>query len=210
MLIWDPPTKHLKYDFPLDSVRLKSMSTGGYIESEVVQLTGYRAWFYIDRRWRKFSGPFVSNFKHPNDLSFKWRREVRCVRSDPYVRCAALRTTDNVYQAAIIYNRSGASFMKAGTGSAFVRYVAVAPWNRRTYAANPHYLGVGEAIMFLPMIESYNWGLGGRVTLESDPENHGFYKKMGFVETSRRGGRIIALEMAPDKAVNRLKDGGFL
>jgi len=55
----DVPTKHQTYEFPLDSVSLKFMQTGGYMDAEIIQLTRYRAYFRIDRVWWRFPGPLV-------------------------------------------------------------------------------------------------------------------------------------------------------
>src|SRR4051794_5693358 len=113
----DIPSRHWTYSFPLETVRLKYMETGGYVDAHVVQLTRFMAYWYVDRVWWKFRGPFVKNLEPPEDSHWKWGSYVRRLRKNIWVRCAALRTPDGRFQGAIIYRRDGRSLLKANTGA---------------------------------------------------------------------------------------------
>jgi len=64
--------------------------------------------------------------------------------------------------------------------------------------------------MYLAILHSYDWGLGGRLTLVSLPQAMNFYKKMKFVETGAREDRMIGYELTPDVAINLLQDRGLI
>jgi hypothetical protein len=196
--------------FPLDSVTLKFIETGGYVKAEVLELTRKDAGLYIDSAWRKFQGPFQIPCPELPDSHWRWGSFVRRLRKNPLARCAALRTPDGSYQGAIIYRRDGASLLEPHVGAVHAEYLATAPHNRPGYAARPLYRGVGEGLMCLAMVHSYDWGLGGRVTLFSLPQAMNFYQKMNFVETSARQGRMIGYESTPEVAINLLKDKGLI
>ena len=206
----DRPTKHLTYSFPLDTLTLKSTRTGGEVEVELIQLTRWLAYWRVNSSWWRFPGPFVSGCPDPEDSHWRWGSYLRRLRKNPWVRCAAIRTSDGFIQGAIIYRRDGASLLAPNTGTVYVEYLSAAPCNRRDYAARPLYRGVGEALLRLAIAHSYDWGLGGRVALFSLPNAFPFYKKYNFVETGEREGRMIHYELTPDRAVDLLRNEGLL
>jgi hypothetical protein len=206
----DPSTKHLTYTFPLDSITLKSTATGEYVEANIIQLTRWLAYWKVDRPWWNYRGPFINNVQSPEDSHWKWGSFVRRLRKNPWARCAAAQTSDRLIQGAIIYRRDGRSLLKADQGSVYIEYVAAAPCNRRDYAANPRYLGVGQGLVVLAIIHSHQWGLDGRVTLYSLPRASDFYKELGFVKTGDRDGRMIHYELAPQVAMSLLRDKGLV
>ena len=207
---WDVPTRHQTYQFPLENTTLKYSKTGGYVDAEVVQLTRWRAYWNVDGRWRKFRGPFARPFVSPDDAQWRWGTFVRRRRKNIWARCAALRTQDGGYQGALIYRRDGRSLLEANAPAVCVEYAAAAPWNRRDLAESPLYLGVGEALMFLSILHSHEWGLGGRVVLFSLPRALGFYKKLKFVETGRHEDRMIHCELTPEAAIDLLESRGLI
>jgi hypothetical protein len=97
--MFDIPTKHLTYTFPLDTMTLKYRETGGRVTAQIEQLTKFRSYYQIDRHWWNFQGPFVKNCREPEDRHWKWHRIVRRLRKNPAVRCAAVRTPDKSTQA---------------------------------------------------------------------------------------------------------------
>ena len=205
----DIPTKYA-YEFPLTDIELKYRETGGYVKAKIVQLTRWRAYWNIDRLWWKFRGPFRTPCPVPEDRLWKWGTYVRRLRKNPWARCAAAQTEDMRYQGAIVYRRDGASTLQAGMGAVYGEYLASAPHNRPEYAAKPLYSGVGRALMYLAILDSYRWGLGGRVALYSLPSALAFYIKMKFVTTGQREGRMIHCELTSESAVDLMRDKGLL
>jgi len=72
-----------------------------------------------------------------------------------------------------------------------IEYLADAPCNRLDYAADPLYRGVGEGLKYLAILQSYEWGLRGRISLYSLPKALAFYENLNFVETGDRVDRIV-------------------
>ena len=205
----DIPTKHHTYSFPLSTIAIKSRETGGCIDAEVVQLTRFRSYWYLSG-WSKFKGPFATPCQIPEDIDWNWNKFVRRVHKNPWARCAALQTPDHRYQGAIIYREDGVSLIEPYKGSVYAEYLATAPWNRSDYAARPLYRGVGEGLMFLAILHSYELGYRGRVTLFSLPRALDFYKKLKFIETGHCVDRMIGCELMPDAAITQLQDKGLI
>jgi hypothetical protein len=206
----DIRTSFPTYQFPLESIRLKYRDTGGYVEADIVQLTRWRAYWNIDRLWWKFRGPFRTPCRIPADFHWKWMTYVRRLRKNPWAKCAAICTRDSVYQGAIIYRRDGASLLQPNTGAVYAEYLASAPHNRPDYAERPLYSDVGAGLMYLAMLDSYLWGLGGRVTLFSLPSSLGFYKKMKLITTGERLDGMIHCELTPEAAVDLMQNKGLI
>ena len=208
--MFDIFSKQPIYTFPLDSIVLKSRNTGGYVKADIVQLTKQIAYLDVDYHWRTFRGPFRTPCPVPADSHWKWGSYVRRLRKNLLAKCAAARTADNVYQGAIIYRRDGVSLLQPNTGAVYVEYIASAPHNRHDYAEKPLYSGVGEGLMYLAMLDSYQWGLGGRVALFSLPSAVGFHKKMKFFPTGSREDGMIHCELTPEAAVEFMQDKGLI
>jgi hypothetical protein len=206
----DIPTNHFTYQFPLDSILLKSRETGGYVNASIIQLTRWRAYWGIQRRWEKYRGPFAETFREREDLKWRWVTFVRKCRKNPAAQCAAAQTSDEMIQGAIIYRADGRSILEPDQGAVFVEYIATAPHNRDKYAKNPLYRGVGEGLILLAALQSYNWGSGGRIVLGSLPGAVNFYKKQGFVETNQREDRIVYYELPSEVAIGRLEGLGLI
>ena len=206
----DKPSRYPTYDFPITSVSLKSSETGGYVEADIVQLTKFRAWWNIDRVWWKFRGPFKSPCEKPADSHWKWVTYVRRLRKNPEAKCAAVRTSDGAYQAAIIYRFDGVSLLNPGAPAVYAEYLATAPRNRRDYALNPLYHGAGSGLLCLAILESYQLGFGGRVSLFSLPTAFDFYKKLRFRSTGHREGDMIHFELVPETATALLQNIGLI
>jgi hypothetical protein len=199
-----------EYTFPLDSITLRNCQVGGYVEAEIIQLTRMLAWWRIDGSWHRFRGPFVEPCEEPEDHHWRWVSFVRRLRKIPLVRCAAAQTPDGHIQGAIIYRGDGGSWLAPGDGSVYVEYLATALRNRPDYAREPLYRGIGEGLITLAMLQSYQWGKGGRVTLRSLPRAASFYKKMHFVETASPVDRMIAYEVRPEVAGAYLVSKGLI
>jgi len=100
--------------------------------------------------------------------------------------------------------------LEPNTKALCVEYLAAAPCNRQKYALNPLYVGVGEGLLHLAVLHSYDWDMGGRVALFSLPGALNFYKKYGFVETGYAEDRMIHCELPPAAAQALLEDKGLI
>lgn len=136
-LMRDIPTNHVTYQFPLDSISLKSRETGGCVEASIIQLTRFRAWWYVDSSWWRFSGPFADHVQEQEDRHWKWVTLVRRCRKNPAIQCAAVQTPDKAIQGAFIYRADGQSLLEPNHGAVFGEYLATAPHNRLDYAKTP-------------------------------------------------------------------------
>jgi hypothetical protein len=205
------PTKHATYEFPFGGVSLRAAKTGGDASANFVQMTKYMAYCQIDKIWWNFDGPFVPNRQDQQDRTWRWSRLSRKSRvKDPYRRCLAVRTEDGSVQGAAIFTRGAASELHPGQRAVYVYNLAAAPRNRKLYARNPAYSGVGECLLILIAAQSYDWGYGGRIILHSLPQAISFYKKHGFVETDKRepsriGVELAQLELTPQAADDLLE-----
>jgi hypothetical protein len=206
----DYPTTYPTYEFPLESIRLKSGETGGYVDADIVQLTKMAAYWRIKFSWGLFSGPFCTPREEPADSHWRWPNLVRKFRKNPEVKCAAARTPDGAYQGGIIYRRDGVSLLEPNAKAVLGERLATAPQNRVRYAKNPLYRGVGEGLTMLLVVESYLWGFGGRVSLFSLQSSLDFYKKLNFIPTGFHEDDMIHVELVPEVATDLLKDKGLL
>jgi hypothetical protein len=207
----DIPTDDPTPLFPLANFDLKYRDTGGRVTADIVELTRDEAGIRIDRAWRSFQGPFRVPCPVQADAGWpSWGSLVRKYRKNEWARCAAVRTPDGHYQGAIIYRLDGASFLDPTLGAVHGEFVATAPYNRRDYAERPLYHGVGEGLMYLAMLHSYDYGFWGRVTLFSVSQAIDFYRKMKFVETQARADRMIGYELTSDTAIDLLRDRGLI
>lgn len=208
----DFPTRHQTYEFPLDSIKLKSTRTGGRVDTNIVQLTKWRAFWHVDRCWWKDPTTLARGWTRQDDADWRWCGKVRRLRKNPWTRCAGLQVPgkDTRFQGAIIYRRDGQSLLEDDKGALYVEYLAAAPFNRRGYVSNPAYLGVGEALLTLAIAHSYHWNLGGRVSLFSLPGALDFYRKYKFRETDHVESGMIHCELEPGPAIEFLCDKGIL
>jgi hypothetical protein len=60
------------------------------------------------------------------------------------------------------------------------------------------------------MLQSYQWDLGGRVTLLSLPGATSFYEKMKFVQSGEVVDRMIPYEVVPEVAFAHLVSKGLI
>ena len=174
-------------------------------------LTRYRAWNWVDREWSRRQAIYSAGFDERDDAHWRWGSFVRRLRKKRGIaRCGAIQTPDGQVQGAIIYRRDGASFLEHGSSCLYVEYLAAAPWNRGDCTPSRRYHGVGEALLTLAILQSYDWGYEGRVTLSSLRGALNFYKKYDFVETGPGDGRTICCELTPARAVDHLEERGLI
>ncbi len=78
----------------------------------------------------------------------------------------------------------------------------------------PFYKGVGTVLLYWAVIESYNAGLRGRVSLESlpTPSTVNFYKNKGFVriDLTQPSDDLVDYELPESAALTWLKQEGDL
>lgn len=188
------------------------------MEANVEQLTRWAAYFFIDAVWWRYRGPFAAGVREPQDRFWKWNHIVRRHRKNPYCRCVMLRKPDDHrVQAAAVYRFDGVSTLKPGAGAVHLEYLAASPGNRSDYARQPLHRGAGEGLLMLSILHSYDWGLGGRVTLFSISGALQFYLQYGFLEVdcdptipgvSSRA--LVPLELPSTVAIELLEKKGLI
>ena len=211
MFFFGPPSSHPYHSFPLDSITIKHALSGQYVTAQVVHLTRFAAWYWVDRPWSKFSGPYVDGYDARPDAHWKWNSFVRRHRKNQdLVRCGSLLTPDERTQGAIIYRFDGASILEPDERAVYIEYLAASPYNRKDCARDPLYAGVGSGLLTLAILHSYDLGFGGRVVLHSLPTAVKFYKKHDFVKTGASLGRMIHCELSSESATRHLEGLGLI
>ncbi len=114
----------------------------------------------------------------------------------------------------MIYHFNAKSKLDPTNGSVYVERVASAPHNRKRLVNQPFYKGVGTVLLYWAVIESYNAGLRGRVSLESLPTaiTVQFYEHRGFVRTdlTQPTSGLVDYELPELAALAWLKEKGDL
>lgn len=162
------------------------------------------AWWQIDR-WK-------SDRQKEGDHAWSWKKIVGEVRQDRFANLVAVQTPDGEIQGAIKYLFDGESLLEPGEPSIFVEYLAAAPQNREWLVNPPKYRGVGTALVFYAVCDSWISGRQGRVTLVSlsSEKTREFYTRRGFSEVSTLEDGNVEFEMTSIAAERWLRQRGML
>jgi hypothetical protein len=105
-------------------------------------------------------------------------------------------------EGAILYQLGRESELEADQATLFVYLLATAPWNRTWLKQPRDFIGVGTGLLSIAVYHSYQFGLGGRVTLEaiSEADLIDWYTRIGFELASADEFGNQLLELRPHAA----------
>ena len=194
-----------------DKVTLTDVVRKSECDASIVKLTREIAKHQMDAAWWQIGGS-KSDRQKEGDHAWSWTRIVGEVRQDRFAKLVAVQTPDGEIQGAIKYLFDGESLLQPGEPSIFVEYLAAAPQNREWMVNPPKYRGVGTALVFYAVCDSWISGRQGRVTLVSlsSEKTREFYTRRGFSEVSTLEDGNVEFEMTSIAAERWLRQRGML
>jgi|GEM_PF-1110952 len=194
-----------------DKVTLTDVVRKSEFDASIVKLTRETAKHQMDAAWWQIGGS-KSDRQKEGDHAWSWTRIVGEVRQDRFAKLVAVQTPDGEIQGAIKYLFDGESLLQPGEPSIFVEYLAAAPQNREWMVNPPKYRGVGTALVFYAVCDSWISGRQGRVTLVSlsSEKTREFYTRRGFSEVSTLEDGNVEFEMTSIAAERWLRQRGML
>ena len=194
-----------------DKVTLTDVVRKSECDASIVSLTREIAKHQMDAAWWQIGGS-KSDRQKEGDHAWSWTRIVGEVRQDRFANLVAVQTPDGEIQGAIKYLFDGESLLEPGEPSIFVEYLAAAPQNREWLVNPPKYRGVGTALVFYAVCDSWISGRQGRVTLVSlsSEKTREFYTRRGFSEVSTLEDGNVEFEMTSIAAERWLRQRGML
>ena len=194
-----------------DKVTLTDVVRKCVCDASIVSVTRDIAKHQMDAAWWQIGGS-KSDRQKEGDHAWSWTKIVGEVRQDRFANLVAVQTPDGEIQGAIKYLFDGESLLEPGEPSIFVEYLAAAPQNRDWLVNPPKYRGVGTALVFYAVCDSWISGRQGRVTLVSlsSEKTREFYTRRGFSEVSTLEDGNVEFEMTSIAAERWLRQRGML
>lgn len=169
----------------LQTIQIQRADNGQFVEASIVRLDMDDARKMIDEIWWKLPNVPVTTLEDEGDSHWRWATNVRLFGSGVLEECVAIRSKEDYIEGAVAYNLKAKSRLEPGQGCAYIERLSTAPRNRSWVVKLSLYRGIGSALTYWVVKQSYNAGLGGRVALESllTSTTIDFYKGKGFVRT---------------------------
>lgn len=198
----------------LQSIQLQRADDSQYVEATIVRLSVDDARRLIDDCWWNLPEVSDEELRKEGDNHWKWALIVQGYGVSVLTECVAIISKEGYIEGAVAYSFNAKSRLEPNTGCAYIDRLSTAPRNRKRLVRQPLYKGVGSALMYWVLRESYNAGLGGRIALESlqTPDTIKFYESKGFVRTDLQHpyGGLPDYELPKTKAQAWLKREGDL
>lgn len=169
----------------IKDIQILRASDNQTVDANIVRLNVDDARERIDKTWWNLPKVDTQDIYNEGDSHWKWEDLVKVYENLVLHECVAILSQEDYLEGAMIYHFNAKSKLQSGKGSVYVERVSSAPHNRKWLANQPFYKGIGTVLLYWAVIESYNAGLGGRVSLESlpTPSTVEFYKNKGFIRT---------------------------
>lgn len=184
------------------------------VDAKIVRLNIDDARERIDKVWWNLPNVDPYDIYDEGDSHWNWEGLVKDYGNQILHECVAILSKEDFLEGAMIYHFNAKSKLEQGKGSVYIERVSSAPRNRNWLVNNPLYKGVGTVLLYWAVIESYNAGLGGRVSLESlpTPTTVNFYKNKGFIRTdlSQPSTGLVDYELPESAALAWLRKEGDL
>jgi GNAT superfamily N-acetyltransferase len=195
----------------LSKVKILHNKTKQLVQPHIVRLTEGYANDLIDSIWWK-NIPIESR-NAEDDEHWNWASLIRRYCNGFFFRCVGLISPDELYvEGALLYQINAKSQLEADVGCFYIERLAAAPRNRHWLISDHVYTGVGSALLYWTVRQSYSRGLGGRILLESLPSSNtvNFYLKKGFIPTGKKNHRskLEYYELPKDAAEAWMKGEG--
>lgn len=198
----------------LQTIQIQRADDGQYVEASIVRLSADDARKMIDDNWWNLSNVPDDKLKMEGDNHWKWASIARTYGTGVLKEFVAIKSKEGYIEGAVAYNFNAKSHLESNEGCAYIDRISTAPRNRKRLVKQPLYKGVGSALMYWVLKESYNAGLGGRIALESlpTPDTVNFYEAKGFERTdpSQPSTELMDYELPKSKAEAWLKQEGDL
>lgn len=184
------------------------------VGAKIIRLNAADSRERIDKTWWNLLNVDPQDIYDEGDSHWNWENLVKDYGNLILHECVAILSKENYLEGSMIYHFNAKSKLELGKGSVYVERVSSAPRNRNWLVNNPLYKGVGTVLLYWAVKESYNSGLGGRVSLESlpTPSTVKFYKNKGFVRTNltQPSNDLVDYELPGIAALDWLKKEGDL
>ena len=169
----------------LQTVQIERLETGRLEDASIVRLEVETARDQVDKVWWNLLNVSLATIKGEADAHWEWEWIAGRYSSSSIKECVAILSKDNYIEGALAYQFNAKSVLESSKGTVYIGWLATAPRNREELVNNPIYRGVGTSLLYWAIKESYNAGLGGRISLESlpTPKTLRFYERKGFVRT---------------------------
>lgn len=197
----------------LQAIEIMKAADDVKVGAKIVQLTTEMARDKIDAVW--WAEKDLSEYRVlEGDSHWPWMDVVSENSRGVLQACAAILSEENYLEGAMTYRFDYRSKLEAGQGALYVGFLATAPRNRNWLTRNPVYKGIGSTLLYWAVQESHNFGLHGRVVLQSLPTANTmqFYYNKGFVRTdlTQPTTGLVDFELPESAAVAWLKKEGDL
>ncbi len=197
----------------LRHIQISKAENNQNVDADIVTLTTDLAQKMIDAIWWNDTGSTLL-YKSEQDAHWIWKDIASDYSQDILHECVAILSKENYLEGAIAYQLNAKSKLEISKGSVYVGWLATAPRNRNWLTNAPFYKGIGTVLLYQAVIESYQSGLEGRISLQSlpSPNTIQFYEHKGFVRTdlTQPLTGLIDYELPKSAAVLWLKKQGDL
>lgn len=198
----------------LKEIQILRANDNQTVDAKVVRLDFDDARERIDKTWWDHPHIDPQDIADEGDSHWNWESLVKIYSNQILHECVAILSKEDDLEGAMIYHFNAKSKLEAGKGSVYVERVSSAPHNRNWLVNQPFYKGIGTVLLYWAVRESYDAGLGGRVSLESLPTRSTveFYENKGFVRTdlTQPSNDLVDYELPEPTALIWLKKEGDL
>ena len=137
-----------------------------------------------NEEWQKLLGQYGAPDSH-----WEWEELAKpCVARTTHTSFSILADDDVEAMVVIDLTRRCELSEQAGEYLAYIKNLAVAPWNRSAIQSPRRFGGLGKMILALVVKLSESEGWGGRVGLHSLSQSESFYQKCKLTRVKRDSG----------------------
>jgi GNAT superfamily N-acetyltransferase len=198
----------------LKRIQILRADSNQIVDAEIIRLTTDMAREKIDKVWWILSNVLAEDMNLEGDFHWDWERLARFYIDKSLHECVAVLSQENYLEGAMVYQFNAKSKLEPNKGIVYVGWLASAPRNRNWLVKQPFYKGVGTMLLYWAIRESYDAGLGGRISLQSlpTPSTVQFYKNKGLVRTdlSQPANDLVDYELPESAALTWLQKQGDL
>jgi hypothetical protein len=150
-----------------------------YVEGQIVALTSEMADRGIRDAWWKHED-LKADFGHPPPIDRHWNWNEMTIDYDgvelPSLKLA-LVASDSIEGAAMVSTEPVPSVLNPGEQGLFLELLFTAPWNRKKLRTDgkPYMVGIGTELLTFAAWLSRKNGYGGRLLLDSSPDEVQWY-----------------------------------
>ena len=198
----------------LKRIQILRADSNQTVDAEIIRLTTDVAREKIDKVWWKLPNVSAEDMNDEGDFYWDWERLVRFYSGKSLHECVAVLSQENYLEGAMVYQFNAKSKLEPNKESVYVGWLASAPRNRNWLVSQTFYKGVGTMLLYWALRESYDAGLGGRISLQSlsTPSTVQFYENKGLVriDLTQPTNDLVDYELPESAALAWLQKQGDL